>query len=298
LLGTAAGGGLPQWNCACANCQAAREGSIPSRTQSSVAFSADGKRWFLLNASPDLRAQIEAFPPLQPDAATLRNSPIEAVLLTNADLDHVLGLSLLREGGPLQIHAPLEVSVAISSALRLTKVLNTFCGVVWHHPSLSFSALLLRDGTHSGLSFRAISLPGGPPRYIDSRILGVSGHSIAYEIKDERTGATLLAAPDVSALTWKLQESIAHADAILFDGTFWLGSELEKVRPGARTAGEMGHLPISEGSLEALRKAPARRKIYLHINNTNPILAAASEERAQVEKAGIEVGCDGMEFEL
>jgi len=258
----------------------------------------DGKRWFLLNASPDLRAQIEAFPPLQPDPAPLRNSPIAAVLLTNADLDHVLGLFLLREGGPLQVVAPLEVCVALSSGLRLTKVLDSFCGVTWHQPPFYPSPLLLPDGAHSGLSYRAIPLPGNLPRFVGARILGVDGHSIAYEITDDRTGAMLLAAPDVAALTSELRESIARADAILFDGTFWRGPELESVRSGARTAGEMGHLPISEGSLDALREAPARHKIFLHINNTNPILAAASEERAQVEKAAIAVGRDGMEFEL
>ena len=298
MLGSAAGGGLPQWNCACANCRAARQGSIPSRTQSSVAFSADGRRWFLLNASPDLRAQLEAFPPLQPDPATLRNSPIQAILLTNADLDHILGLFLLREGGPLHIHAPLEVRVALSSALRLSKILDSFCGVTWHEPPLAFSPLLLPDGAPSGLSYRAIPLPGNPPRFVSSRLLGVDGHSVAYEIMDDRTGRRLLAAPDVAALTEDLRESIARADAILFDGTFWRGPELQSVRSGARTAWEMGHLPISEGSLDALRDTPARPKIYVHINNTNPILAASSVERAQVEKAGVAVGSDGMEFEL
>jgi pyrroloquinoline quinone biosynthesis protein B len=298
LLGTAAGGGLPQWNCACANCRAAREGSIPCRTQSSAALSADGRHWFLLNASPDLRAQIEAFPPLQPDTASLRNSPIGAVLLTNADLDHALGLFLLREGAMAHVHAPLEVRVALSSALKLTKVLNSFSGVTWHEPPLNFLPLLLPDGAHSGLSFRAIPLPGNPPRFVSSRLLGVDGHSVAYEIIDDKTGALLLAAPDVAALTASLRESIARADAILFDGTFWRASELQDVRFGAHTAGQMGHLPISEGSLEALRGAPARHKIYLHINNTNPILAASSEERALVEEAGIAVGCDGMEFEI
>jgi pyrroloquinoline quinone biosynthesis protein B len=263
-----------------------------------VALSADGKRWFLLNASPDLRTQIEAFPPLQPSPAPLRNSPIEAILLTNADLDHVLGLFLLREGGPLQVHAPLEVRVALSSALRLTKVLNSFYGVTWHEPPFDFSPLLLPDGARSGLSYRAIPLPGHPPRFVSHRLLGVDGHSVAYEMKDDRTGAVLLAAPDVAALTRPLQEAITRADAILFDGTFWRGPELQSVRSGARTAGEMGHLPVSEGSLDALREAPARHKIFLHINNTNPMLAASSDERAQVEKAGITVGCDGMEFEL
>jgi len=263
-----------------------------------VAFSADGQRWFLLNVSGDLRAQIESFPSLHPDPASLRNSPIQGVLLTNADLDHILGLFTLREGGPLHVQAPLEVRVAVSSALRMSKVLNSYCGVTWHEPPHRFAPLLFSDGSRSGLSYRAIPLPGHPPRFVSRGVLGVSGHSIAYEISDDRTGATLLAAPDVAAITAELRESIERADAILFDGTFWRGTELQEVRPGARTAREMDHLPISEGSLEALREAPAQHKIYIHINNTNPILAAASEERAQVEKAGIEVGRDGMEFEL
>lgn len=263
-----------------------------------MALSADGKHWFLLNASPDLRAQIEAFPPLQPDPASPRNSPIQGVLLTNADLDHVLGLFQLREGAPLHVQAPLEVRVAINSALRLSKVLHPYCGVTWHEPPHRFSHLLLPDGAHSGLSYRAIPLPGHAPRFVSRGILGVDGHSIAYEITDDRTGGILLAAPDVAAITTGLRDSIERADAILFDGTFWRGNELQEVRPGARTAREMDHLPISEGSLNALREAPAQHKIYLHINNTNPILAAASAERAEVEKASVAVGCDGMEFEL
>ena len=126
----------------------------------------------------------------------------------------------------------------------------------------------------------------------------MDGHSVAYEIADDRTGGTLLAAPDVAAIIPGLRDSIEGADAILFDGTFWKGTELQEVRPGARSAREMDHLPISEGSLDALREAPAQHKIYIHINNTNPVLAVASEERAQVEKAGIAVGSDGMEFEI
>jgi len=263
-----------------------------------VALSADGKRWFLLNVSPDLRAQIEAFPLLQPDADSLRNSPIEGAVLTNADLDHVLGLFLLRDGAPLRVHAPLEVREALSKSLGVSNVLNAFCGVTWHEPLTQFASLLLRDGAHSGLSYRAISLPGGPPRFANPRSLGINGHSVAYEIKDDRTGAVLLAAPHVAAITTELRQSLARAKAILFDGTFWRGSELQSVRSGARSAREMGHLPISEGTLDALREAPARQKIYMHINNTNPILAASSEERAQVEKAGIAVGSDGMEFEV
>ena len=263
-----------------------------------MAFSADGKYWFLLNASGDLRAQIAAFPALHPDPATMCNSPIRGVLLTNADLDHVLGLFQLREGAPLHVQAPLEVRVAITSSLRLSKILQPYCGVTWHEPPLRFDHLLFPDGTHSGLSYRAIPLPGHAPRFVSRGVLGVDGHSVAYEIADDRTGGTLLAAPDVAAIIPGLRDSIEGADAILFDGTFWKGTELQEVRPGARSAREMDHLPISEGSLDALREAPAQHKIYIHINNTNPILAVASEERAQVEKAGIAVGCDGMEFEI
>lgn len=296
LLGTAAGGGVPQWNCACGNCEAARAGIVPARTQSGVAVSADGENWFLINASPDLGTQMNAFPALHPRPPRVRQSRIAGVLLTNADLDHVLGLLLLREGRELRIHA----TAAVRESLRaggIEGLLTAFCDVAWSEPDGQWSGLDARDGTSGGLMARPIFLPGTPPPFMKNSA-HTTGHSVAWQVRDRETGACLLAAPDVCAITAELAAALAHSGIVLLDGTFWSSDELQRVREGARRAEEMGHLPISGGSIEPLRALPARHKVYFHINNTNPILAPGSPERAEVENAGIIVGYDGLEFEL
>jgi pyrroloquinoline quinone biosynthesis protein B len=262
-----------------------------------VSVSADGVHWYLINASPDLRVQIEGFPPLQPRPGSGRNSPVEGVLLTNADLDHVLGLFLLREGEPLILHATEAIRQTLSGALRLDQLLGAFCGVTWRAPTSEFSPLTFRDGSASGLYGRAIFLPGTQPLFAAGLISGHEGHSIAWQIADGPTGARLLVAPDVVAMTAELRDAMAQSEAVLLDGTFWSSDEMSGVKRSARSASEMGHLPI-RGSLETLRKLRARYKVYIHINNTNPILAPDSSERALVEEAGIAVGEDGMELEL
>jgi pyrroloquinoline quinone biosynthesis protein B len=296
MLGTAAGGGLPQWNCACPNCLAARADRIPARTQSSVAISADGAHWFLVNASPDLRAQIEATPALQPAPTSPRNSPIAGVLITNADLDHVLGLILLREGEALSVLATDAVRETLTGSLGFDTLLGGFCGLRWEGATPEPRPLRLRDGTPTGLTVHTIFLPGGPPRFV-SAAQAPAGHSIALVVTDE-TGARLLLAPDVAEITPELGQAIQEADVVIFDGTFWSFDELRRIHPQARLAHDMGHLPIRDGSLETLSKAPARRKIFTHINNTNPILAPDSLERAVVIAAGVEVGEDGLEFSV
>ena len=274
ILGSAAGGGLPQWNCLCANCAAARNGEIAPQTQSSVAVSADNQRWFLVNASPDLPRQIESAPALQPQPGSLRNSPIAGVLLTNADLDHTLGLLLLRQQQtPVLVYA----SDATRSALDwLELLLHPFGGSTWRTASGDFNSL------SNGLAFRAIELH----------------KSNAFQLRDEVSGRAALIAPVVGELTAELRDAVDTSDVILFDGTFWNDDELRAVRRGARSAREMNHLPISDSSLALLRHSPARRKIYMHINNTNPILMSGSRERALVQQAGIEIACDGLEIIL
>ncbi|MCE0523308.1 MAG: pyrroloquinoline quinone biosynthesis protein PqqB [Methylacidiphilales bacterium] len=289
---------MPQWNCHCPNCRDARAGWLASLTQSSVALSADGKAWFLVNASPDLRTQIEAFPGLHPQGPSLRQSPIEAVLLTNADLDHVLGLFLLREGNCLSIHATGAVRETLSKGLRLDALLGSFCGATWHEPPFDdHQPLKMRDGTKTGLSYRTIALAQTQPLYFREGA-AKGAQSVAYEIRDDRTGGRLLIAPDVESLTPELTAALEKADAILFDGTFWSNDELQRVNGTARTALEMGHLPIETHSLKALRGLRARHRIFLHINNTNPILRPGSPERKEIEAANLTVGHDGLEFEL
>ena len=288
---------MPQWNCACANCAAARRGAIPARTQSSIAIGGESGDWLLVNASPDLRVQIESFPALHPGGASARSSPVRDVLLTNADLDHVLGLFLLREHGQtVRVHCTRSVRETLSGALRLDAVLGAYCGIEWHE--LPETGAPFSIGGKSGrLTCRAIPLPGEPPRYAAAP--GPSGgQSVALEFVDGKSGASLVVAPDVSAVTPELHAALADADAVLFDGTFWSDDELRRTAPAARTASQMGHLPISQGSLGLLRELPARHRIYTHINNTNPILAPGSPERVEVESAGVAIGEDGTEFQL
>jgi pyrroloquinoline quinone biosynthesis protein B len=277
ILGSAAGGGLPQWNCACVNCVAARVGKIDAQTQSSTAITADSKDfqdWWLVNASPDLPVQIERTKRLQPRRNGSRNTPIGGVLLTNADIDHALGLLLLRQQEtPPVVYATDETRTALT---WLDRTLARFCGIEWRKVSSDFQSL------HGGIAFRAIDLP----------------HSVAFQFLDEASGRRALVAPAVSGLTRELSEASATSDVILFDGTFWSDDELAAVRPGARTAREMNHLPIRDASLDFLRQSPAGRKIYTHINNTNPILMPGSSERQELEQAGIAVARDGLEILL
>jgi pyrroloquinoline quinone biosynthesis protein B len=298
VLGSAAGGGLPQWNCTCPNCQAGRQGKIQTRTQSCVAISADGVQWFLVNASPDLPFQIDATPALRPSPTSRRNSPILGVLLTNADLDHILGLFSLREGAPLRIYATAAVRQTLESSLGLTKVLGVFCGVNWHEPPKDFSPLIPPDSRidQSTLEYRAIPLAGNPPPY-DPNPEGGGIHSVAYQFRDRTTGGVLVVAPDVASLAGELHNALREADAVLFDGTFWSPDELSEVRPGARTSDQMGHLTM-EQSLEFLQALPAQIKAYVHINNTNPALMPGAEQRRRIEAAGLQLAEDGMEFEL
>jgi len=275
ILGSAAGGGLPQWNCACANCSAARTGKIMPQTQSSIAISGDSEgfhRWFLINASPDLTRQIESMPRLQPRRDSPRNSPIAGLLLTNSDVDHALGLLLLRQQEmPLVVYAADETRAALG---WIEGVLAQFGGIEWRKTTPEFQTL------SGSMAFRAIELPRG----------------VAFQFRDNSSGATALFAPSVGELTDELRNAVHESDVVLFDGTFWRDGELAAIRPGARSARQMNHLPISDGSLDFLHQSPARRKIYTHINNTNPILMASSRERAHVKQSGIEIARDGLEI--
>lgn len=262
-----------------------------------MALSADGERWFLVNASPDLRAQIEAFPGLQPSAASPRNTPIEGVLLTNADLDHVLGLFLLRESGQLRVIAPKAIFQVLEKDLHLTDTLKAFCPIDHDDPPLKkLEPLLTKKGEPSGLLYRAIALSSKPPPFSKAPAKGTQ--SVAYEIVDAKTKGRLVVAPDVAKINPELQKAMKTANVILFDGTFWSNHEFQKLTGKKRTADDMGHVPIHHGSLEVLRKVKARHKIYFHINNTNPILRPDSPERIRIERAGLTVGVDGAEFEL
>jgi len=301
LLGTAAGGGVPQWNCNCAVCAEARAGSgrVQPRTQSSVAISADGRSWFLLNASPDIRAQIENFPPLHPSSGKTRNSPIEGVLLTNADLDHTLGLLLLREGEKLCIHATTNVRRALTEGISFQSALESFCGTRWIEPATKPEPLLRRDGLASGLLYEAMPLSGKSPRFMKSG-MATTGNVVGYHITDVKTGGRLLFLPDVAELNETVLRRLSECDALLFDGTFWSENEMPERGLGTLSAADMGHAPISgaRGSLKTLAKLKVPNKIYTHINNTNPILIDDSPECAAVKAAGCVVGRDGLALKI
>lgn len=272
VLGAAAGGGLPQWNCRCRNCRLARSGHIAPQLQSSVAISGDGKSWWLVNASPDLPAQIATFPPLQPQESSPRNSPIAGVLLTDADVDHAIGILLLRQrGSPVPVYTSAEVRAQLK---WLDERMQTSCGIDWRELPPQFIKLA------DGIGLRGTELP----------------RSVAFQLKANRN-RRLVVAPSVSAISGELDDAIKNADALLFDGTFWSDDELAAVRPGGVSAVKMGHMPV-ERSLLLVSESHARRKIYIHINNTNPILTPGSRERGTLEAAGITIGYDGLEFEL
>jgi pyrroloquinoline quinone biosynthesis protein B len=298
LLGTAAGGGFPQWNCACVGCGTARRdpGAAVPRTQSSVAVSADGRHWFLLNASPDVRAQLTLLPAIESNgAATPRHLPIEGVVLTDAELDHTLGLLLLREGGSVPLYATGAVVETLERDLRILPVLRAFAEVPLRVlAEFAPVPLRLRNGEPSGLTVEAFGVGGHPPRFAGS---DAAGHTVGLLLRDGLRVAAYL--PGCAALDPALLDRLAGADLVLFDGTFWSDDELAAVTGGGRTAGDMGHLPISgpAGSLEQLRPL-GTRVVYVHLNNTNPVLLEGSPERAAVRAAGMTVGADGMTFTL
>lgn len=293
---------MPQWNCNCVVCAEARtrNGRVQPRTQSSVAVSADGRHWFLLNASPDIRSQIENFPPLRPSGEKLRNSPIEAVLLTNADLDHSLGLLLLREGERLRIHATEAVRLALTEGISIARTLESFSGAEWIEPLATPQPLLNRDGSPSGLIYEAIPLSGKPPRFMKGKAPPSTTNTVGYRIEHKKTGGVLLFLPDVAEVSEDLSHYLTECDALLFDGTFWSENEMRDRGVGTLSSADMGHVPISgeRGSLNALAKLRIQHKIYTHINNTNPILIEDSPEHAAVKASGCTVGRDGMEIEI
>jgi len=293
VLGAAAGGGFPQWNCGCPQCRAVRDGSRPcrARTQSSVAVSADYRRWILLNASPDIRAQIESFPALHPRG--IRDSPLQAVLLTDAELDHTLGLLLLREADDIEIHATAAVHETLLEGTSLLQTLGAYTNVEWRLVSTGTEVSLA-----DGLSYQAFDVPTNKRARFGT---GYGEESVVgYRITDESTGRTLVYLPGAQELTASVLARLEGCTGLLFDGTCWQNDELIRLGIAGKTSREMGHLPIggADGSLEQLAPLPIERKIYIHINNTNPILLEDAPERRIVEEYGFEVAADGLELEI
>src|SRR6266550_8469763 len=300
ILGSAAGGGFPQWNCGCRNCQAIRAGSFQgkSRTQTQVAISKDGRSWFLLNASPDLRQQIEATSPLHPRRDG-RDSPIAGVLLTSGDLDQITGLLSLRELQPFRIYCTASLRHILREENSVFAMLNRVPQqVAWTDvsPGSSFP-LVTVAGNDSGLCCEVFSLGSRYPRYVGDHSLTKLSPSEALLglIVKSPSGERLAYLPAVPEVDNQLLERLQSVDLLLFDGTFWSDDELIKVQGGGATAREMGHIPVSskEGSLFKLQKLQRPRKIFVHVNNTNPMLDESSPEYREVRAAGWEIAEDG-----
>lgn len=303
VLGSAAGGGFPQWNCNCFNCYGLRQGEIKAsaRTQSSIAISADGASWVLMNASPDIRTQLEAFPAMQP-ARAIRDTGITGIVLMDSQIDHTTGLLILREGQPLEIYCTDMVYQDLTTGNPLFSILGHYCGVNWHEIPLA-AGTADPDFTVQGaesLRFVAIPLDSKAPPYSPHRHDPHLGDNIGIWVEDRRTQKRLFYAPGLGHVDDRLQRYLAEADCLLVDGTFWRDDELIEAGIATKRAQDMGHLAQSgpNGMIRVLSALERPRKVLIHINNTNPILNEESPERTTLADAGIEVAYDGMEIEL
>lgn len=305
ILGSAAGGGFPQWNCNCGNCRALRAGTFSgkSRTQTQVAVSNNSHSWLLLNASPDLRLQIEASAVLHPRKAQ-RHSPIAGVLLTGADVDQIAGLLSLREFQPFRIYSTPSIACIVRRDNSMFSVLNRISKQVsWSEILIDQSFPVLdSEGKDPGAWVTLFALGSHYPDYVSPE------RARSFRPEEAQAGVILRCSsqkklaylPAVPMIDDRMLECLESADVLFFDGTFWSNDELRHVKGSGPTAREMGHVPISgaEGSLQRLSRLRRPRKIYIHINNTNPMLDESSPEYRQVRDAGWEVAEDGMHLEI
>jgi len=301
VLGSAAGGGFPQWNCNCRNCSGLRRGTINARarTQSSIAVSSNGKDWVLINASPDILAQLRATPALQP-ARSGRDTGIAAVMLMDAQIDHVTGLLMLREGNPIPLYCTAAVWDDLTIGLPLVHVLSHYCGVQWHvlAPNHTISPIELPG--IDDISFTPLMLSSKAPPYSPHREMSQPGDNLGLIIENKKTGKKLFYEPGLGMIEPQVQSAMHGADCLLLDGTFWSMDEMIQLGFSKKKAATMGHLPQSGpgGMIEVLDAIAGPRKILIHINNTNPILDEDSEQRSTLTRHGIEVAFDGMEISL
>ena len=303
ILGSGAGGGLPQWNCNCANCTSARheESDVTPRTQSSIAVSENGVDWILINASPDLLAQLRAHPELQP-ARSIRDSGIAAVLLIDAQIDHVTGLLMLRERStPLPLYACRPVFDDLSSGFPIVPLLGHYCGVERHEITLDEPFSI---APANGLRFTAIPIDSKAPPYSPRRHASAPGDNIGLLIENVASGTRVFYAPGLGSASAAVRHAMESAQLVLVDGTFWRSTEMIDLGLSDKHAGDMGHLAQCghngmPGMVQLLDALPgATRKVLIHINNTNPILNPHSAEYAVIRARGIEVAHDGMHFQV
>ena len=304
VLGAAAGGGVPQWNCGCQVCRAAR-GEHPElqSTQASIAFSADGEHWYLVNASPDLRQQLIATKQLHPKPGALRHSPIAGVILTNGEIDAVAGLLSMREGSPFAIYAHPKVlailkSNSIFNVLSEKNVARVPIGI-----DQAFEPAL-PDGTPSGIEVEAFTVPGKGAWYLEGKAhpggTDGAGDTLGLRIRDKKTGRHFYFIAACAHVSDELKSRLARAPLVFFDGTVWRDDELVVAGLGTKTGQSMGHIAMSgkSGAIESLAGLDIDRKMFLHINNSNAALLRGSSERSIAEKAGWHIPADGTEIVL
>ncbi|WP_439370139.1 pyrroloquinoline quinone biosynthesis protein PqqB [Bradyrhizobium sp. DASA03120] len=304
VLGAGAGGGVPQWNCGCEGCRAARaNGQGLQRTQASVAFSGDGEHWFLINASPDLRQQLNATPQLHPKAGALRHTPVAGVILTNGEVDAVAGLLSMREGSPFTVYAHEKV-LAILKSNSIFNVLN--------EKNVKRQAIgigepfepRLPDGARTGLEVLPFAVPGKSAWYLEGKAHPGGetgdGDTLGLKITDKATGKCFYFIAACAEVTDALRAEIDGAALVFFDGTVWQDDEMIKAGLGHKTGKSMGHVAMSgaDGAIARLADLDIDRKIFLHINNSNPALLPGSSEREAVEQAGWQIPGDGTEIVL
>jgi pyrroloquinoline quinone biosynthesis protein B len=304
VLGAAAGGGVPQWNCGCQICLKARNGHPElASTQASIAFSADGDHWYLVNASPDLRQQLTATPQLHPKAGQLRHSPIAGVILTNGEIDAVTGLLSMREGSPFTVYAHPKV-LAILKSNSIFNVLDE--KNVRRQPIEVNQAFepALPDGSPSGIEILPFAVPGKGAWYLEGKVHPAgndgAGDTLGLRTADKATGKQLYFLAACAGVTDDLKSRLLGAAAVFFDGTVWRDDELIAAGLGSKTGQNMGHIAMSgeRGAIESLAKLDIGRKMFLHINNSNPVLLHDSDERRMAERAGWQIPADGTEITL
>jgi pyrroloquinoline quinone biosynthesis protein B len=302
VLGAAAGGGFPQWNCNCRNCAGVRAGTVRARarTQSSIAVRGrDAAGWALVNVSPDITAQLQANPAFQP-GRSLRDCAITGIVLVDGQVDHTTGLYMLRESTrPWPIWCTDSTYADLTRGNPILNVLGHFCGVDRRRIDLEGHVFEI-DGV-SGVQWRALPVPGKPAPYSPNRESPVPGDNLALVISDKETGRTAVYAPGLGAMDDRVWRQMQSAACVMVDGTFWTDDEMIRLGASKKHARDIGHLPQSGagGMLEWLDKLPAgTRKVLIHVNNTNPILDEDSQQAAEVARRGVEVAWDGMEIEL
>lgn len=303
ILGSGAGGGFPQWNCHCDNCRGVRLGTIKAkaRTQSSIAVSPNGKDWVLINASPDLRVQINQTPQLWPvDTNQQRGTSIKSIVLTDSQIDHTTGLLTLREGLPLPVYCTDVVYEDLTESYPLFPMLKHWHGGLQRHSiSTEFTDSFTPEGI-DGLTFHPVVLESNAPPYSTYRDKVVPGNNIGLKIIDDRTGKSVFYAPGCVQANPLVREMLSDASCVLFDGTLWLDDEMIQKGFSNRLGTQMGHMPVNgpDGAVALLNEFAIDRKILIHLNNTNPILNETSQAHQYLQDNNIEMAFDGMEINV